>query len=194
MDYYSIDMLADRGEGGYCFTDRLPDGIGLQTYKLSGGIPIAKDYPENPFDVELHLGEDYPGLALPSFIGNTGRLLVFHKDAAETVRKFDIAETEILPFSLYDHKNRVYSKDYVFLNPLRIVDCVHHNLSEIKYTKKGKLLKINKLVLDEKKLKDAPDLFRLEDKPNVCLFSASVVDALQAGGFTNFHFGKIDRA
>lgn len=191
MEFFVLDTLADHGAGDFCFSNNSPDGIGLKSYRLSGGMPLSKDYPEDPWEVGLKLGADYPGLKLPSFVGNTGRLMIVHRDIASAIQDHDVGEIEVLPFTLYDHKQRVYSRDYVFLNPLGEVDCINYELSKIEYSKKGKIQWIEKLVLDKKKAKGYCDLFRPKGKSNMYIFSEKLVDKLKYMHSSNFFFEKL---
>jgi len=77
-------------------------------------------------------------------------------------------EFEILPFTLYDHKKRVLTKDYWIVNPIGTFGCLNKEASEIKYVDKddakSEVVSIRKFVFDPKKLKNAPDLFRVPER------------------------------
>ncbi len=78
MKYFLQDSLGIKPDSDYCFTYDAPKGI--LAYRLKVGKNM-KNYPEDPWKVTLKLGDNYPGLLLPSFIGNTSRLLIIHQDA-----------------------------------------------------------------------------------------------------------------
>ncbi len=44
-------------------------------------------------------------------------------------------EIEFLPFTLYNHKKRVHSKDHFFINPIGGYDCLNEIASGITYDK-----------------------------------------------------------
>ena len=56
MKYYSLDPLADCGRSDFCFTDKLPKGIGLHWYRLADGVAIAEHYPagDSPQMIRVH--------------------------------------------------------------------------------------------------------------------------------------------
>jgi hypothetical protein len=190
--YFTIKTLADSGRGDYCYSNHTPDGIGTRWYRLANGVPFGDEYPETADDVRLRLGDDYPGLKLPSFIGNTARMLVVQEKAAATILSHNVGQVERLPFVLIDHKGRVHSRDYVFLNPLEQIECLNLEASEVRKSRKGEIKDVIKMVLDKNKERDFLDLFRLAEKPNVYLFSERVVSALEAGGSTNFVFDAVE--
>ncbi|MCP4355457.1 MAG: hypothetical protein GY793_07455, partial [Proteobacteria bacterium] len=141
--------------------------------------------------VNLKLGKDYPGLLLPSFIGNVARLLIIHQDALKFYKEFDIGKYQAFPFTLIDHKDNVHSKEYLFLNPLGTRECLHHELSGVELKKNGDIRKLKKLVLDKSKLKQIPDLFRPFEDDNRYIYSERFVNGIKEKGLTNFHFKKL---
>ncbi|MCP4355456.1 MAG: hypothetical protein GY793_07450, partial [Proteobacteria bacterium] len=89
MNYFLQDTLGIKPSSDYCFTDRLPKEV--VSYRLKVGKEM-KNYPDDPWKVNLKLGKDYPGLLLPSFIGNVARLLIIHQDALKFYKEFDIGK------------------------------------------------------------------------------------------------------
>jgi len=192
MQYFNIDTIADAGGGEYCFSDHTPDGIDTRWYRLATGKPFGADYPADTDEVRLRLGDDYPGLKLPSFIGNTTGMLVVNSKTADTILSHKVGRTERLPFLLIDHKGRIHSRDYVFLNPLERIGCLNLELSEVRRSRKGEIKEVSKVVIDKTKQPDLIDLFRLAEEPNVYLFSETVVAALRKAGGTNFVFTAVE--
>ena len=193
MKFFMVEILADYGEGDYCFTDKLPQGIGVRSYRLAEGIPIVKDYPEDPWEVSLQLGDVYLGLQLPSLIGNTSGLLIVHRDVGDLIKQYRIGKIEILPFTLYDHKRRIHSKEYVFVNPLGTFDCLNEEFSELKRADSGKILRIKRLVLDREKIKNGNDLFRMKEMPDEYIFSEPLVEGITSKSLTNFIFNELEQ-
>ena len=148
MKYFSLDPLADFGAGDFCFTDKLPDGIGVRWYRLADGDPFGADYPADPGAVTLRLGDDHRGLKLPSFIGNTGNLLIVDRATADAILAMRTGQIEVLPFVLLDHRGRVHSQNYVFLNPLERIACLNESESVLRRSSKGVLKEVKKPVLD----------------------------------------------
>jgi hypothetical protein len=192
MRFYLLDTNGDLSKEDYCFSDNEPVPIG--SYDLISGARLADEYPAGLDKVTLKLGDDYPGLELPSLIGNTDNMLIVHRDLAAAIRSHEVGEVELLPFTLLNHKGRVHSTEYVFLNPVGTRDCLDMERSECKRHKSGKIMAMLKYVLSRKKLKDAPNLFRPQETPARYIFSGELVDALRKRKFTNLVFEELETA
>jgi hypothetical protein len=193
MRFFTIDTIADGGVGDYCFTDHTPDGLETNWYRLATGVPFDDEYPypASPDDVRLRLGDDNLGLKLPSFIGNTSGMLVVDNKTADLIVSRRVGEIERLPFVLVNHKKRIHSRDYVFLNPLEKIECLNLEQSKVRRSTKGEVLEVTKIVLDRSREKDLPDLCRLGEEPSVYLCSETLVTALEEAGCTNFVFNPL---
>ncbi|HXD18657.1 MAG TPA: DUF1629 domain-containing protein [Vicinamibacterales bacterium] len=191
MPYFTFSTLGDTDHEEYCFSDNTPDGIDIRAYRLSKGLAMGTDYPADSGEVRLRLGEDYPGLKRASFIGNTGGFLAFDRKTADVILSHNVGRVERLPFVLLDHKGRLYSRDYVFLNPLERVDCLNLDLSVVRRAKDGEIRDIKKLVLKAVATPEL-DLFRLGERPRIYLFSSVLVAALKAVKITNVVFTPVE--
>ena len=109
----------------------------------------------------------------------------------EELKKHNIQEAEFWPFTLMNHKGRVHSKDYRFVVTPQF-DALDDELSNIKRSANGVAVRIRKIVLDKKKLENAPDMFRINDLGKMA-FSEPLVKILQKK-FTNFVFDKVEQA
>ena len=190
-DYFSLSPLADFGSGEFCFTDHTPDGIGVRWYRLARGEPFGVDYPADKATVMLRLGDDYRGLKLPSFIGNTANMFIVERATANTILAMRTGQIEMLPFVLLDHKGRVYSDNYVFLNPLERIACLNEPESVVRRSSKGVLKEVKKPVLAAAKEASMLDFFRLGELPSIYLLSESLVFALDRQGCTNLSLSKV---
>ena len=191
MRYYSLDPLADFGRSEFCFTDKLPKGIGLNWYRLAEGAAFLQDYPADAGAVTLGLDPVNRGLKLASFLGNTGNL--FPVDGA-TMAVFQAARTtglEVLPFVLFDHKGRVHSNDCYFLNPLERIPCLNEAESTVRRSAKGQLMEVKKLVIAQTAMPIASDFFRLGELPSTYLLSETLVEALSRQGCTNLSLKQV---
>ena len=107
---------------------------------------------------------------------------------------------EVLKFTLFDQKNRPLSDDYWIINPIGTVDCVDKKKSEIEYLDEpgdpyhGAVVGVDKYVLDPRKLKAAPSLFRVPEESNEYFFKEDLHDKLMQKEFTNFVFEEIEVA
>ena len=192
MQYFRLDPLADYGRGEFCFTDDTPNGIATSWFRLAKGEPLEASYPSDQEQVTLKLGDDYPGLRLPSFIGNTAGMLIVNRPTAAVIQEARIGKVECLPFVLLDHKGRAHSNDYVFLNPLERIAALNLEQSEVRRSRKGEIKDVTKMVLDARKVELFLDLFRLAEDSTFYLFSEQLVTALKEAGATNFAFVPVE--
>ena len=191
MKYYLLNFLSR--DGVYCFCESRPTGNYFPAYKMTKGLSVAEKYPEDPYSVELSLDSDYTGLKLASFIGNTGGLVILDKEVATFLENhLTLGDTERFSFTLMNEKGRVHSKDYVFFNILGSWDCLDLERSEIDADEDGYVYSIDKVVLDARKLEEAPDIIRIQEDPARVLFSQRAVDVIREQGFTNFHFKDVE--
>jgi hypothetical protein len=191
MRYFTINTIAAGSGGKYCFTDQTPDGI-TGWYRFTKGEPFGDAYPDNAGDVGLRLAADARGLQLPSLIGNTIGMLPVDAKTAATIAAHNVGRMEQLPFMLIDHKGRVYSRDYVILNPLERIDCLNLEASQVRRSYKGEIREVTRIVLDKTKEGELIDLFRMGEEPSVYLFSEVLTSALEKAGSTNLRFRPVE--
>jgi hypothetical protein len=191
MIFFTISTLADSGSSGFCFLDTLPGGIGPASYLLSEGESLAEDYDDS---ASWKLSNAYPGLKKPSLIGNTCQILVFHREVADVVRAHNVGDLEIWPFTLLNHRGRVHSTDYVFVNPIGSIDCLNIEHTRFDRRDDGSVFNIDHIVLDKHKLTDAPDLFRICEDPTIYVISERLANAFAEKGFTNIVLQELEVA
>jgi len=173
-------------------TDGPPKGIVGNKLALKYGGSLKGIYPENPMDVTLNLDEDRPKhIKLGSNISNTDSYVMVSSEVVTELKKHNIGEVDFWPFTLINHKGRTHSLDYSFVCPVNQFDAINEKLSEIDRDANGIAIGIDRTVLDNKKLENAPDMFRVND---LCLmaFSELLVNILR-GKFTNFAFEKAEQ-
>lgn len=99
---------------------------------------------------------------------------------------------ETFSFALINHKGRVHSKDYVFLNPIGAFDVAHTSSEFLRYPKSGGIYGCKKWVLDTAKLKDLPDILRpVQVRPHY-FASERVVALVKEHGLTNFQLDPVE--
>jgi hypothetical protein len=193
MPYFMLNHVANSANEDYCFVPTPPKGGALTAYDLKRGKRVADKYPGGIGDVTLRLGEDYPGLELTSYIGNTDSMLVVDKRTAAIIQTHNVGEIEVIPFKLLNHKDRVHSTDYVFLNPIGWLDCLDKDKTLFDRKDNGTIVRVNKPVLASSKLASVPDLFRIQEMLYGYVFSEALVSDLRDKGCTNFVFNKVDQ-
>jgi hypothetical protein len=190
MRFYLLDTLGDSNDDDLCFIHDTVEGIGLGDVGLLTGEPIAAEYPE---DARIYMSKESPGIKLSSVLGNTKNFLMVARDLKEVVEKHCGDKVEYLPFTLYDHRKRVHSKDYFILNPLGTFDCLDLKKSDIVWGKSDptRISLIEEHVLDRKKMKNAPQLFRVAQSPTDYILGVELATEIHERKFTNIWWTKL---
>lgn len=169
----------------YCFVGRI-HGADSTELLMSDGQRVGAAYPADPFSVEVHFDPEFPGLKLPSILGNTRKLVILSKQALELFEThLDLGEHETFPFSLVNHKGRVHSTDYVFLNPIGSHDVAHPSSAFVRYPSGG-IYECGKWILVASKLQGLPDIIRPAELPSHYLVSQRFMDLVKEHKLTNF--------
>ncbi|MDG9669603.1 hypothetical protein ONV78_17835 [Hahella sp. CR1] len=179
MDYYFVDEY-ERLDRDYCFIDFPPKEIHLQSWRLMEGAPISEVYPE---DIGVTMSNEYPGRVLTDFIANVELCLIVSKAVKKTMEKVNQGPIEFLPLWIYNHKSRLESKDYFYVNPLGAYDVLDLNKSGVDYYEDSeKVVSVDWYVLSRKKLNqpNLPDIFRIKEWPKAYVISQRMLEALQA--------------
>ncbi|WP_431686072.1 imm11 family protein [Hahella sp. NBU794] len=193
MKYFLFNTLGDTSNDDYCFTSDTPEG-GIDSWDLIAGYRIANEYPGGIEEVTLKLEDQFPGLVLASYIGNPNQMLAFSKKAADLIISIAQSEIEVIPFTLLTPKGKVYSNDYVFINPVGAIDCINWKETDCSRRKNGDVSSFDKLVLDKKKIDNPPHLFRLKYLTNAYIFSEVLTKSLLDKNHTNLIFSEIEMA
>lgn len=195
MSFYFLDTLGEVG-GEYAVIDAGLKGLGLSYFMPARGERVEGEYTE-----ELHvpMSDNYQGIALAPLLGNTQGYLMVQAPVKEVIERFcEGVEVEYLPFSVYDHRGRVRSRDYWTINPIGSVDCLNLDASRVKYFDKpgdpyhGRVISVRKYVLDPHKVAEAPALFRVRETPNRYLVREDLAEALRQGGFENIALREVE--
>jgi hypothetical protein len=189
MKFFNIYTLGDPNDESLCMLDSFVEGLGRDDWKLTSGERFGADYPE---DARIYVRPERRGRKLCSLIGNTHSMLVVSSVFKEAIeRHCQGVDIEYLPFTLYDHRKRVLSRDYFIINPIGSIDCLDERASGIKYSQSGKPLTPRTLVLDRNKVKDAPQLFRVKQKPNEYVIGVELGREMFDLGLTNIIWARL---
>jgi len=194
MKYYRVDILGDL-DNEYCLLERAPENCGVNYYRMAVGEPMADYYPTN---AEFHMSDDSPSLKIGSLIGSTKSFLILHESVVHVIKKFcQEVEIEYLPFTLFNLKGRVHSTDFYIVNPIGTMDCLNHGTSKIeRFHQEGDpydsdVIAINEIVLDPKKLQNAPALFRIREDPSIYVIDEHLAKNFAQSGFKNIVLEEI---
>ncbi len=183
MDFYILETAGDLNDMSLSLVENSPDEMGLNNYRLALGEIAAHYFPDN---AKVYLADESPGIKLPGILGNTKGYFIGTSKVKEIIIEFcSDNEIEFLPFTLYNHKKRVHSTDYFFINPIGGIDCLKEDACGITYDDKGKAVTVKQYVLDKKKVINAPDLFRIDKQPGEYVVSRRLAQALKDNGVTN---------
>lgn len=191
MDYFLVKTTGDLNDESLCLIEDCPEGLEKKDYTLKLGQPCLPYYPENAI---IRLREENRGIKLKSIIGNTKNYLIGSTLVKDIIQRHCPDQNiEYLPFTLYNHKNRVHSADYFIINPIGGFDSINIEASDPIYSPKdGRLLTVEKYVLDSKKIEKAPHFFRVDIEPCNYVVSRVLGQALVDGGVTNFKAPKME--
>lgn len=190
MRYFTLGSFGNEAKRDLVFISSPPKGIGLYDYCMRFGEAVGNRYPEDP---RIYLEPSRPGIKLASFIGNTVGYLIVCTEMKDAILGADIREIEVLPFKLYNHKNRLHSDDYWIVNPIGSFDCVDRVASDIEYLDASQkdTVAVKKFVLDPTALNNAPDLFRVPEKKDSYFVSERLARSFLSKGFTNIMLKEV---
>jgi hypothetical protein len=191
MRFFKLRTLGQNDDMDLCFVSGEPEGE-IDTCDLSEGLRLRDEYPDGLGETTHQLDDDHPGLLLPDFIGNTDRMLICSTSAKEVILAHDAGEVEVVPFTLLNHRGRVHSRDYVFVNPVGAVDCLNLPTCDIFRHDDGSIGSVDRFVVDVKKVESARDLFRPQESRGTYIFSEKLVSAIQEKKLTNFVFQELE--
>jgi hypothetical protein len=194
MQFYKLVTLGKFTEDKYCFADGEVEGLIGKAHKflVDGGSSLKDLYPEDPFEVTVNLDEDSPkAIFKGDYISTYDGLVMVSQEVEDELKKHNIGEVEFWPFTLINHKGRVHSKNYRFVVPVHQFDAINEELSELDRTESGVVIGIDRLVLDNSKLDNAPDMFRINNLGKMA-FSEPLMEIL-VNNYCNFVFEKLEQ-
>ncbi len=167
-----------------CFLHNFVDGVEAKSWCIQHGECLSPFYPKS---AKIFMSPEKPGIKLASLIGNTQSMLIVSSDFKEAIEKHcEGVDIEYLPFTLYDHRKRVHSKDYFIVNPIGTFDCLDLKASDITWDDEpGSIISIREHVFDKKKMKSAPQLFRIDKAPNEYVVGLELAREIYDREFTN---------
>lgn len=191
MSFRMLDTMGDINNLDLCFLDSFVAGIGTASWRVGKGEPLRPVYPN---DARIYMDSANPGIKLSSLLGNSQLMLIASSDFKAAIEKHcQGVEIEYLPFTLYDHRKRVYSQDYFIINPIGTVDCLDLKESSIVWDdeKQDSIIRIREHVLDRKKVKDAPQLFRIGRSPYTYAVGLELAREMQGRKLTNIFWTRL---
>ena len=175
---YGLLDVGSAEERQFCMIDELPSGTGLERVAAANptrGEPAAHIYPA---DARVFMSPKFGGRELADFVSNTEGFLIVHKRVKEILERVNRGDAEYIPLAIFNHKRRLASAEYFIVNPLGTHDVLDLKKSTIEWDD-GDVVHVEKMVLDPKKLKKAPDLFRPKEDPEAYIISQRIATELR---------------
>lgn len=182
MKYFRLDIGVLNNDG-FCFLSEPPEGTNAYTHRMAQGYSMGKHFPRQP---RARMSKKYGGSKLPSLVGNTDSFLIVSGEVKKVIERVNHAQTEYLRFSLCYQNGRLASDNYYIINILGTFDCLNLNKSKIDYYK-GEIVEIEEFILDVKKMKKAPHLFRIKEAPEQYVIDEKMLNELRKLKPTNMY-------
>lgn len=184
MRFRLLETMGNANNRDLCFLTRFVESIEAKSWCTHHGERLSPFYPE---DARILMSPEHPGIKLSALLGNERSMLIASPGLKEAIQKHCKNEIEYLPFTLYDHRKRVFSEDYSIINPIGTFDCLDLKASDIAWSQKepDRVLRIREYVLDRAKMQAAPQLFRIDKNPSVYVIGRELAREIYDRKLTN---------
>lgn len=157
---------------------------------LTKGISFKDKWSKDAF---TKFDDDFPdSLKLVDNLCGTNYIII-SKPLKEFLKKNTSANVEYLPLKILNHKGRVASEDYFFLNPLDIVDCIDKDSSELVWDNNLNIIDFcENLRLNKDEIDKNLNIFRAKYWTAPIIISGNLKEKLESQGFTGLYFEHTD--
>lgn len=195
MKFYQFAPMGDiNNDRSIAVVDGFPKGIKDSDAPVFGDS-ASKGWPP---DVRAFLDPRFKGTKITSFLTNTVTYIMVTDDTKQLIATHcNGLNVEHLRFDLYNQKKRLHCKDCWVINPLGAFDCLSMKHSEIAWLNDvvgGEAVAIDRVVLDKKKAKNAPELFRVKEDSSIYVFGERLADDLRKHSCTNLVLTELEVA
>lgn len=150
------------------FLSGLPEG-GPEDCEYTEGVELSGRHPVDE-DGGMCFDPAWPdGVKLRDFVGNLNKLIIGNSKVKKILDDFSVDNVEYLPVWLYDHQDKLVSKDYFIVNLLGRVDIIDLEKSKVRMSRidKTQISKINSLILNLESIPEQLLIFRASSKLNL---------------------------
>lgn len=184
MKFYDLNTLGKPAREIICVLDDHPDGMGMKDYCLSVGKPIADVFASSSKTISMT--QDQPGTVITDIVSNTLSCLMVTEKLKKLIQSnCDDLDIEYLRFSLLDHDGHFVRDDLFYINPISYYDALNIDASGVKYRKNGKPRRVDQVVLDSKKISEAPMLFRAPESRKTYIVREDLLLLMREAGIEN---------
>jgi len=164
-----------------CMVHHAPNKVRHIDYMLSWGERLGTLYPDTLEDARIYMEPNYGG-GLGGLVSNTNQFLIVSGAVKNVMGKFhpDPTALEMLRVIICDHKKRVASDEYWFVNPIGVLDCLDLNKSVIKRSSTSEVISVKSMVLRAGGIDPAKPLFRPKESPSVYIIRHDLLMAIKA--------------
>ncbi|MFY2561081.1 imm11 family protein [Corallococcus terminator] len=190
LRFFKLSVGGRFDDPDLCMLHSLVREMGMKISWVGLGKSASAVYPA---DARIYMSEDSPGIKLSPLLGNTRNTLLVSSELRAVFEKHCKNEIEYLPFTLYDHRKRVYSKDYCIVNPIGTFDCLDYKASTIIWSDSDptRAIAVQKLVLDRAKMETAPQLFRVAKDPMSYVLRYELAKEISDRRFANICWNEL---
>lgn len=190
LRFFDLRSSGKLGDPELCMLRSLVKEMGMTVSRFGLGKRARDVYPEH---ASIYMSDDSPGIKLLPLLGNTCNTLLVSSELRAVIEKHCTNEIEYLPFTLYDHRKRVYSRDYCIVNPIGTFDCLDLKASDIVWGRADptRISHVNEHVLDRKKVENAPQLFRVEKDPMTYVLRYELAKEISDRKFSNIFWKEL---
>lgn len=178
--------------GGFA-TVLTPENV-PDAYELSEGVSRTDGFPS---DAAYRMDPSFPrDVILPDAVKSRGGdgVPIVSPALRDLIASFDPPDIEYLPITIYDHKGRVASDEYVIANSYHVVDALDHDAMGIVWNPLDPMaiMTCERVALDASTLGGAPVLFRAKNLEKRVLARRDLAGAIAEAGLTGTYFYELD--
>jgi hypothetical protein len=189
--FYLIEQLGDTNDKDWSVLHNFVHDLEPESWRVTDGEPMAGVFPK---DAVIHMTDRDRGPKLGSFVGNTWNMFIVSTQFRRLIEDACIGvPIEYLPLSIRDPRKRLLSADHHLVNPLGTFDCMDRKKSDIAWddTNPKEIISVDSIVIDRRKIADAPELFRVQDDPTSYVIGFKLAQAMVAAKLTNVMWTKL---
>jgi hypothetical protein len=190
--FYLLETLGEPGAVDRPVLTTFVNEVEPETWRFHKGESVA---PFWPADARIYLTGEERGIELCELVGTTRNAILAGLQFKELIQKHCPAGSiEVLPLAIYDHRKRLLSDEYSFVNPLGAFDCVDLGRSSILWDNGpgSEVLRIRTFVIDRNRGLHAPQLFRPEHGRSSYILRYELAVDIKNAGLSNVVWTKLE--
>lgn len=190
--FYLLETLGEANEIDRPILETFVNEVEPETWRFHEGESVARFWPA---DARIFMTGKERGLELCELVGTTRNAIIAGPKLKALIQKHCPPDTlEILPLSIYDHRKRLLSDEYSFVNPLGAVDCVDLERSSVLWNDGpgSEVLEIRTFVIDRRRGRQAPQLFRPEHARSDYILRYELAVDIAAANLSNVVWTKLE--